>query len=65
MLTENGETLKLYKRGLERLLESHEADHGEHTVEEFAALQVEFPPWYFSTHGLSRPATPTEVDIPR
>ncbi|XP_053376707.1 dynein axonemal heavy chain 3-like [Mercenaria mercenaria] len=30
-----------------------------------AALQVEFPPFYFSTHGLSRPSTPVEDDTER
>lgn len=28
-------------------------------------LKVEFPPFYFSTHGLSRPSTPVEDDIER
>lgn len=28
-------------------------------------LQVEFPPFYYSTHGLSRPSTPTEEDRER
>jgi len=37
----------------------------EHSCEELAVLSVEFPPWYFSTHGLSRPATPNEQDLPR
>ena len=29
-------------------------------VETEMCLDVTFPPYYFSTHGLSRPATPTE-----
>ena len=28
-------------------------------------LNVEFPTWYFSTHGLSRPSTPVEEDQER
>ena len=28
-------------------------------------LEVEFPPYTFSTHGLSRPPTPEEQDRPR
>lgn len=28
-------------------------------------LKVEFPPFYFSTHGLSRPSTPLEEDTER
>lgn len=28
-------------------------------------LKVEFPPFYFSTHGLSRPSTPLEEDEKR
>ena len=37
----------------------------EHTCDELAVLSVEFPPWYFSTHGLSRPATPVSDDVSR
>ena len=28
-------------------------------------LDVEFPTWYYSTHGLSRPSTPVEEDQQR
>lgn len=42
-----------------------ECVENEHSCEELAVLSVEFPPWYFSTHGLSRPATPNEQDLPR
>lgn len=28
-------------------------------------LSVEFPPWYYSTHGLSRPSSPLDDNIPR
>ncbi|XP_033730648.1 uncharacterized protein LOC117320071, partial [Pecten maximus] len=30
-----------------------------------SVLKVVFPPFYYSTHGLSRPCTPTEDDKPR
>ena len=30
-----------------------------------SVLKVEFPPFYYSTHGLSRPSTPIEEDIER
>lgn len=37
-------------------------DHDEYTR---LILKVEFPPFYFSTHGLSRPSTPKEEDQQR
>ncbi|XP_071815449.1 dynein axonemal heavy chain 3-like isoform X3 [Apostichopus japonicus] len=37
----------------------------EHDMEASAALSVVFPPFTVSTHGLSRPATPEQDDIPR
>ena len=37
----------------------------EYDPECIAALQVKFPPFYFSTHGLSRPSTPVEDDKER
>lgn len=37
-------------------------DHDEYTR---SILKVEFPPFYFSTHGLSRPSTPKEEDQQR
>ena len=53
---------------LERVLEDsdfcNDDVHG-HSIDELAVLGVEFPPWYFSTHGLSRPASPEQTDIPR
>lgn len=43
-----------------------ESDDGKlRTAEEEAVLGVDFPPWYFSTHGLSRPATPEKDDKER
>eukprot|EP00105_Crassostrea_gigas_P038441 XP_019922589.1 PREDICTED: uncharacterized protein LOC109618701 [Crassostrea gigas] len=37
-------------------------NHDEYTR---SILKVKFPPFYFSTHGLSRPSTPTEEDQKR
>ncbi|XP_067685210.1 dynein axonemal heavy chain 3-like [Haliotis asinina] len=37
----------------------------EHTPEEADVLEVEFPPYFFSTHGLSRPSTPEPEDRKR
>ncbi|KAJ8047551.1 Dynein heavy chain 3, axonemal [Holothuria leucospilota] len=37
----------------------------EHDMEASAALSVVFPPFTVSTHGLSRPSTPAEEDLPR
>ncbi|KAK6993742.1 dynein heavy chain 3 axonemal, partial [Biomphalaria glabrata] len=37
-------------------------NHDNHTQE---CLDVKFPPWYFSTHGLSRPSTPAEEERER
>lgn len=37
----------------------------EYDAETKDALNVEFPPFYFSTHGLSRPSTPHENDTHR
>jgi hypothetical protein len=37
-------------------------EHDHHTQ---AVLDVEFPPWYYSTHGLSRPASPFPVNKER
>ncbi|XP_041348477.1 dynein heavy chain 3, axonemal-like isoform X2 [Gigantopelta aegis] len=36
-----------------------------HTLEEMECLEVKFPPYYFSTKGLSRPSSPEELDQPR
>jgi len=36
--------------------------YDEHTKD---VLKVEFPPFYFSTHGLSRPSTPLQEDSER
>lgn len=33
--------------------------------EEIACVGVQFPPWFVSTHGLSRPSTPEERDVTR
>ncbi|KAK3779700.1 hypothetical protein RRG08_013655 [Elysia crispata] len=43
--------------------ENHGASHRalscpSHSPETLACLEITYPPWYFSTHGLSRPATP-------
>ena len=35
--------------------------HG-YDAETEQCLEVEFPPFYYSTHGLSRPASPSEED---
>lgn len=40
-------------------------EDNEHSIEELAVLSVDFSPWYLSTHGLSRPATPVKDDLPR
>lgn len=37
----------------------------DHDVYTQSILKVEFPPFYYSTHGLSRPSTPTEEDQKR
>ncbi|XP_065937642.1 dynein axonemal heavy chain 3 isoform X7 [Magallana gigas] len=37
----------------------------DHDVYTRSILKVEFPPFYYSTHGLSRPSTPTEEDQKR
>lgn len=57
-------TLQSYANGLDLVLEEKD-DQREYTAEEEAVLSVHFPPWYFSTHGLSRPATPDESDNDR
>ncbi|XP_059151071.1 dynein axonemal heavy chain 3-like [Physella acuta] len=36
-----------------------------HDKETLECLEIEFPPWYFSTHGLSRAATPEPEDKER
>lgn len=53
---------------LERVLEDSDFCNDDlygHSIEELAVLGVEFPPWYYSTHGLSRPASPELTDITR
>ena len=42
-----------------------EMRYDEYDDETQAVLDVEFPTWYFSTHGLSRPSSPLEVNIDR
>lgn len=37
----------------------------EHNKETQECINVEFPPFYYSTHGLSRPSTPEEDHRPR
>ena len=37
----------------------------EHDPKTQAALDVEFPTWYYSTHGLSRPSSPLPEDKER
>lgn len=39
--------------------------HRDHDVDTQAALEVQFPPWFTSTHGLSRPPTPRQKDLER
>ena len=42
-----------------------ELDRGSYDKATQDVLDVEFPTWYFSTHGLSRPSTPVEEDKQR
>ena len=42
-----------------------ELDRGIYDKATQDVLDVEFPTWYFSTHGLSRPSTPVEEDKQR
>ena len=42
-----------------------DADRMVHDIATQDVLDVEFPTWYFSTHGLSRPSTPVEEDQQR
>ncbi|KAM4676017.1 dynein axonemal heavy chain 3-like [Discoglossus pictus] len=45
--------------------DSEADDRREHDAATSAALSVQFPPSTYSTHGLSRPGTPTEEHIQR
>ena len=42
-----------------------ELDRGSYDKATQDVLDVEFPTWYYSTHGLSRPSTPVEEDKQR
>ena len=42
-----------------------ELDRGIYDKATQDVLDVEFPTWYYSTHGLSRPSTPVEEDKQR
>lgn len=64
----------LFKEEKENSVEKEKADGTDTKENEFyelhdeyskSILEVEFPPFYFSTHGLSRPPTPEQKDIQR
>ncbi|KAL3852322.1 hypothetical protein ACJMK2_015979 [Sinanodonta woodiana] len=59
-ISQNGEELEM------ELEVGEEPDLYElHDPETRAVLNVVFHPFYYSTHGLSRPSTPSEEDMPR
>lgn len=52
----------IHSEGLDAELDQYCEEYDKDTKD---VLNVEFPPWYFSTHGLSRPSTPVEADKKR
>ncbi|KAH9505437.1 hypothetical protein Btru_057282 [Bulinus truncatus] len=47
------------------LFQLNDVDIPSHDKQTQECLDIEFPPWYFSTHGLSRPSSPTAEEKER